>query len=221
MQRCEQETANFFQRRSYDPRYCFEVFRRAIVERIEQAWECVYTQYRPLLVKWMTGRSAFFDTDEEVGELVNRAFTKMWVSITPERFDDFQNLDQLLTYLRMCGGSVVIDNVRAKKLAASSLDEMDETHDSGQSRPERIVLTAEQRQGFWLWIQARLHGEKEQTVIYASFVLDLRPREIVKHYKHMFNGVREVHRIKQNVYARLRRDPDAGEFLSDLDQFDD
>ena len=42
--RCARETELFFQRQSYDPRYCCELFRRAIVDRDQGTWELVYAQ---------------------------------------------------------------------------------------------------------------------------------------------------------------------------------
>ena len=40
--RCTRETEAFFQRRAHDPAYCYELFRRAIVDRCQPAWDVRY-----------------------------------------------------------------------------------------------------------------------------------------------------------------------------------
>ena len=79
--RCEQETNHFFQRKRHDPRFCFELFRRAIVDRSQDAWALAYTQYRPLLSGWVERHSAFEGSGEETQYYVNRAFEKMWTAL--------------------------------------------------------------------------------------------------------------------------------------------
>ncbi len=84
--RCAQETALFFQHSSYDPRYCYELFRRAIVEHNQHAWAAIYAQYRLLVTSWIERHPAFEASGEEVDYFTNRTFEKMWVSAAPDRF---------------------------------------------------------------------------------------------------------------------------------------
>lgn len=84
--RCSQETDLFFQQRSYDPQFCFELLRRAIVHCNERAWELAYDQYRSQVIGWVARHSAFPTSGEEVQYFVNRAFEKMWVALTPDKF---------------------------------------------------------------------------------------------------------------------------------------
>ena len=80
--------------------------------------------------------------------------------------------------------------------------------------PEEELLDVESRKTFWEWIDACLHDEKERLVVYGSFNLDLKPQEIFIKFQDMFSDVDEVYTIKQNVIARLRRDPDFRKFLA-------
>jgi DNA-directed RNA polymerase specialized sigma24 family protein len=116
--RCARETELFFQRQGHDPRYCFELFRRAIVEHDHCAWELVYAQYRPLVTGWVTRHAAFPTSGEEAQYFVNRAFEKMWLALAPEKFGQFANLKSLLRYLQMCVHSVILDHVRAAEQSA-------------------------------------------------------------------------------------------------------
>jgi hypothetical protein len=64
------------------------------------------------------------------------------------------------------------------------------------------------RQMLWNLLRARLHDEKERVVIHATFVLDLKPQEILDYFRYVFNDIDEIYRVKQNVILRLRRDPE-------------
>ena len=71
---------------------------------------------------------------------------------------------------------------------------------------EAQALARVRREELWRAIDARLHDEKERRVVYGSFVLALKPRELCAQYRDTFRDVREVYRVKENVLARLRRD---------------
>jgi DNA-directed RNA polymerase specialized sigma24 family protein len=211
--RCTSETNLFFQRRAYDPRYCFELFRRAILHRDPCAWEHVYAQYRPLVAGWVRRHSAFSSTGEEVHYFVNRTFEKMWLAVTPDRFSHFENLKSLLRYLQMCVHSTILDVVRANECQSTTVGLADIPVEmlavgDGSNDPavEHTALEQVQRQAFWREIDARLHSEQERRVVYGSFVLALKPRELYAQYPNTFRDVNHVYRVKENVLARLRRD---------------
>lgn len=207
-QRCAQETELFFQRKSYDPRYCFELFRRAIKERNQRAWELVYAQYRSLVAGWVERNSAFPSSGEEAQYFINRAFEKMWVAVTPDRFNRFPDLKSLLRYLQMCVHSVVLDQVRLAEQAevGAEADIASVEGEAGDATLEDQTLARLQGQELWDQIDQRLNSEKERRVVYGSFVLALKPREIYAEAEDSFDDVREIYRIKENVLARLRRD---------------
>ena len=94
--RCAQETERFFQGQSYDPQYCFELFRRAILEHDQSAWETIHARYQSLVAGWVKQHPAFESSGEEVPYFVNRAFEKIWVALTPDKFGRFSDLSSLL-----------------------------------------------------------------------------------------------------------------------------
>jgi DNA-directed RNA polymerase specialized sigma24 family protein len=206
--RCAAETERFFQGKSYDPGDCFELFRLAILERDSQAWEAVYVQYQVLVGRWVQQHPAFERGGEEAQFFVNRAFEKIWVALTPDKFRNFTELKALLGYLKMCVHSVITDHARAHKLA-ELMDLAEETGsepvEQGPSLEERVLERAD-RQKFWEALYTRLHNEKERQVVYGSFFLALKPSEIYDQFHGLFFSVEEVYLVKQNVLARLRRD---------------
>lgn len=92
LRRCAQESELFFRREPNDSRFCFELLRRAILDHNHDAWELVYTQYRPLVAGWITRHPNVQDTGEESDYLVDAAFDKFWSALTPEKFLLFSEL---------------------------------------------------------------------------------------------------------------------------------
>ncbi len=208
--RCAQETELFFKRHVYDPAYCYELFRRALLERNQRAYECLYTQYQPLVAGWVERHPSFPGADEEVQYFVNRAFEKMWHALGAEKFSRFGDLKALLSYLKLCTHSAVIDFARARRLALLDEESSDAalTIQAGHDDVEEEVIDEGAQQEFWRQINLRLADEKEQAVVFGSFVLAMKPAELQRRYAHLFGDVRDVYRTKQNVLERLRRDPE-------------
>jgi RNA polymerase sigma factor (sigma-70 family) len=217
--RCTAESARFFRRQSYDPRYCYELFRRAVLQQDERAWEFLYAQYQPLVTGWVERHSMFYNSGEAAGYFVNRAFEKMWSAISPEKFPRFNDLKSILRYLQMCVHSVIIDHARAGERAGLLEAEGEErlTEQEIDARdPEAIALQLQGRHVLWQAIEQRLKDDKERCVVYGSYVLDMKPAELRETYAAVFTDVREVYVVKDNLLARLRRDVELLELLKSL-----
>lgn len=219
--RCGEESKRYFQRKEHDPRFCFEIFRRAILDQDGEAWECVYRQYQPLVAGWVERHSQFHLLDEDKDYFVNLAFEKMWASVTPSKFARFADLNALLGYLKMCVGSAIIDHGRM--LARRKLEELVEQADTeiqdDLPSAEEQVINRFQYQELWNQVKALISDPKEYHVLYGSFVLDLKPREIVENYPEDFKTVRDVYRVKENLLERLRRNRElADSFLRYAEQ---
>jgi hypothetical protein len=217
-QQCAQQTDRFFRRLQYDPRYCFELFRRALLERNQQAYALLYQQYQALVAGWVERHPSFPALDEEVQYFVNRAFEKMWRALTPAKFERFPDLKSLLSYLKLCAGSAVLDYARAGRLEMADDEPGDlQIADTGaQIDPEQHTVSRVQQEEFWQLILTRLADERERLVVYGSFVLALKPRELSAKYPQVFADVNEIYRIKQNVLERLRRDAELRQNLAEL-----
>jgi DNA-directed RNA polymerase specialized sigma24 family protein len=160
--RCAQETELFFKRHVYDPAYCYELFRRALLERNQRAYECLYTQYQPLVAGWVERHPSFPGADEEVQYFVNRAFEKMWHALGAEKFSRFGDLKALLSYLKLCTHSAVIDFARARRLALLDEESSDAalTIQAGHDDVEEEVIDEGAQQEFWRQINLRLADEE-------------------------------------------------------------
>lgn len=215
--RCAQESDRFFNRQEYDPRYCYELFRRAISQRNDQAWARVYAQYQRLVNHWVERNAAFATSGEDAVYFVNRAFEKMWLGITPEKFETFPDLKSILRYLQMCVHSVLIDFVRQKeyKLLLESVEDLVVQPGTGETAVEDHIANRLDKEAFWTWLKQQIHHEKEECVVYGMFVLALKPRELLAQYPSVFEDIKEVYRVKENLMARLRRNEAFKQFWDD------
>lgn len=207
--RCAEETELFFRRAPYDPQFCYELFRLALVQRNQQAYAYLYTRYQPLVAGWIERHPSFTTSGEETTYFTNRAFEKMWQAIKPEKFARFHDLKALLGYLKLCTASVIIDHARSHQHSLVDEEYSELTLEGyADSRGDLEGQTVRQGQQAQLWqlVSQRLTDERERTVVYASFVMAMKPAEVQQHYEHLFPDVKTVYRTKQAALDRLRRD---------------
>jgi hypothetical protein len=206
--RCAHQTQLYFQHQLHDPKYCFELFRRAIGKRDQAAWELICLQYQALVAGWVRQHSRFEESGEEVQYFVNGAFAKIAISLTPEKFAGFSDIGSLLRYLKMCVHSVIMDYIRlAEQERFAPLEDASE-EGSPEPTPEERAIDRSEQQMLWDLINSRLQDEQERSVIYGSFVLALKPQEILSLFPNRFKDVDEIYGVKQNIVSRLRRDPE-------------
>ncbi len=214
---CRAETGKFLRRASSDDAFCFELFRRAVCDRSQAAWEAVVAQYRGIVLAWVRQHSAAAAVHEDDSYWVNRTFERLWTAVGPDRFGMFSGLPALLKYFKMCVHSVLLDELRARH--GGQLESLDDERDDGSDHI-RVADVEDhavgQLSGIELWraIGLELADEAERRVVYLSFALDMKPGEIFERHPNQFGGVHDVYRIKRNVIERLRRNPEIRRFLA-------
>jgi hypothetical protein len=209
---CEEEINLYLQGQDIDGSYCFELFRRCLEKRDQYAWEQVYTLFEPQVARWVRSHHLFYDSGEEVSYFVNRALEKIWSAIPPEKFSRFENLKQLLRYLKMCVGSSIIDFYRKQEQTRLSIDKLRE--DVKSEVATGFVYNEDSE--LWARLENLMKNKKEQVVLYASFVLGKKPREIFSEFSGTFSSVQEIYRVKENIISRLRRNNDVMNQLENL-----
>jgi hypothetical protein len=208
-ERCEKETAHYFRHLVDDSRYCFELFRRAVVEHNQEAWEAIVRQYEDQIRRWVQGQAVFLTVWEEEAYFVNRAFEKFWKRrFSKAEFERFPNLQSVLKYLKLCAVTVVIDfkRTRAGNEPGFSEDLLQLEQYQGSVGVAEKVFDKLRAEELWKLIQSRLEGEAEYHVLYDSIVLGLKPAEILERRPRVFDNINEVYRVKGRVIDRLRHD---------------
>ncbi|PDV99098.1 RNA polymerase sigma factor [Candidatus Chloroploca asiatica] len=212
---CATESERFYRGQTHNTWYSYELFRRALVERDEQAWAQLYQHYSALVEGWIRRSGAFVSSGESSEYFVVGAFTKFWRAIGPERFPSFPTLAALLQYLQLCATSVVIDSVRAQSWSEMLPEETLIYHHENRTAPDEEAVNRVDRQEFWRFIDEQLQSNVERIVIYSSFVLGLTPRAIYGQHGELFNSVNDVYNVKRNVLGRLSRNQQLRQLISE------
>lgn len=203
--RCVAESERFYRGVPHDACYARELFRRALVERDELAWEYVYTHYSPLVESWVRRSGAFASSGESSEFFVNAAFLRFSRAIRPERFESFPTVAALLHYLQLCTGCVVIDSVRAQSWAAMLPEEAITPGRAPQTAPDEEAIERVHRKEFWEYINTQLNDAAERAVVFSSFVMGMKPGDIFAQHPDLFACISDVYNVKRNVLGRLSR----------------
>ena len=213
VRRCVVESERFYRGQPHDTRFSYELFRRALVEGNDVAWEHIYTHYSPLVESWIRRSGAFASSGESSEFFVGPAFTRFWRAIA-DRFDQFPTLASLLHYLQLCAGCVVIDSVRAQSWAEMLPEEAIPFGYAPHTSPDEEAMERVSREEFWSYINDQLNGEAERVVVFSSYVLGLKPGDIYNDRQDLFGSVNDVYNVKRNVLGRLSRNPELRQLLT-------
>jgi DNA-directed RNA polymerase specialized sigma24 family protein len=208
MRRCAVESRLFYNHQDYDPCFAYELFRRALVERNEDAWEHLYQHYFQLVEHWVRRTGAFTVSGETSDFFVSAAFTRFWRAIPAERFSSFPTLASLLNYLRRCASCVVIDSARAHSYADLLPEECINWNNQKLAHADEEATDRVSRTEFWQLVDALLQSEAERVIVRSSFLLGMKPSDIFAQRGDLFTDVAEVYSLKRNILVRLRRNPE-------------
>lgn len=180
----------------------YELFRRAIVERDEDAWAALALRYRGLMSAWAMRCSAAQAAGEPCEDLADEAFARAWMALSPERFRAFPSLAALLAYLRRCVSATAIDAARRRATHDCEFEDME---DSAELSVEEGVLDRMERAELWQLVSGLAHTEGERVALYERFALDLPPRTIYARHPALFPHINAVYTAIRNLCDRLRR----------------
>lgn len=186
----------------YDCLEGHELFRRAIVEGDEWAWEVGIRRYRAMLIVWARRCAASSAIIECCEDIADQAIARAWAALSPARFEQFPTIAALLAYLKVCVTTAVADYARREQsterlvLAIEAAD---------VATPEQIVLAQCEKEEVWGIVGAIVQCEQERVVLVESLVNGLPPRAILAGYPNLFDDVSAVYAAKRNLFERLRR----------------
>ncbi len=204
-QLCAEEQQHYRQHAPSDDRYCLELFRRAIGQRDERAWELLYQQFSGTVHGWLRQHpcSNRLPDHDEPDVYVTAAFRKFWLATAAPGAStpDFATLASVLAYLRSCLNSVVLDEMR--QIQARQREEpLERAHDTAAEEPGQQTA-----QELWALIERALPDRRERRLVYLLFVLDMKPREVTRAAPQDFPSAQEVYRLIRNIRDRLQRNP--------------
>ena len=197
---------------SHEP-FCFELFRRAIIEKSEQCWSAIFQQYQKLLYRWTLdfAKSNISLEESVVEELVLDAFTAFWRAYTAEKLNNAHGLASVLSYLKSCTATSVLQLQRKADKNALQIawnetvvDAQTATSNKGTA-PDRLIFEQISAEQLWALVDSCCYDEKERIIARLSFVSDLKPNLILEHHPDLFVNVAEIYTIRRNLKNRLGR----------------
>ncbi len=197
------------EQRSSDCEAGYELFRRAILARDEDAWIEISTRYRAMLIAWAGQSSVMGSIDEGCEDVADRALARAWSALSPARFSNFPNLAALMGYLRTCVSATAIDMARARAVRERAYQKLDP---AVTATPEQVVIEEIERVDLWRAVLGAIACEQERIVLIESFQLNLPPRAILARHPELFSDVGEVYMAKRHLIGRLQRDPNVRRF---------
>lgn len=193
--------------------FCFELFRRAIVDKSEQCWSAIFQQYQKLLHRWTRDFAKSYVALEEsvIEEVVLDAFTAFWRAYTAEKLNNANGLASVLSYLKSCVATSVLQLQRkaAKRVVQMAWDETvvdaQTTVENKGTTPDKHFFAQLSTEQLWAIVDGCCLDAKERIIARLSFVSDLKPTAILEHHPDLFLDATEIYTIRRNLKNRLLR----------------
>jgi len=192
----------------------YELFRRAIVERDSDAWSAIHQRFGALFASWAWRSAGRSFSADECSDIADQALARAWAALTPERFADFHTLARLLSYLRACVTTTMIDAIRAQTANERPITEL---QIDTAATPEQVVLAEMDSSALWRTAFALASSEAERVVLHESFVYGLPPRAILERHPRLFRDIAAVYSAKRNLLQRLEHNSDIQQLYEDFD----
>jgi len=208
-QQCDEETRKFSRHQLNDPRYCFELLRRALAEELNEAFTWVYRIYEKQVLKWVYQHYRFEQTGENADYFANLALSQFYFALRGPKFNRFPNLAKVLTYLKVCVHTAIMQYLRDQQPGeALPLDEA--AHVSDRPTLDTQLRSAE----LWAQICRRLPDETDQQLARYVFIQGLKPRQIVEYDSARWPEERQISVALYRIRQVLRRDDQIRQWLS-------
>lgn len=209
--RCSEELGKPSHHLQSDERFCLELFRRALIDNDNDAWEALQNQFRERIALWFRLHPYCSEALEIEPErnYVDDTFTRLWIWAHNQRakfnglagFNDqagFNSLPGALRFLHDCLDTQVRDIMRShRQRQMLSLIDVDVS----------IPFPGEDDvfwQEVWEKIRLLLPNDREYRIIYLTYHDGLKPRQIPQLYPDEFPDIKEVRRPMKNAMERLR-----------------
>lgn len=207
--RCASEINNYRRREPSNDRYCLEIFRRALLQHDDNAWEMLQHRFSPLVLGWMRRHprrdaACRYDSEENY---VAQAFSRFWQATAHNQELEFDTLAAALRYLQASLNGAIMDTLRAYSRPKDvAWPEPGIYFPEEPSEPS--VEDDDEGRELWEIVSSLLPDQRERRVAYLLFRCGLKPREIIHRCSEEFSEVREVYRLRRNIIERLTRHSD-------------
>ncbi|HSH04089.1 MAG TPA: hypothetical protein VLL52_16360 [Anaerolineae bacterium] len=194
---------------------CFELWRRALEEGDEAAWEGVQAQYQRLVYDWLHREFREGEVGEEViKDLAQESWLKFWRILSDKQRhplrNKFKHVGAVLKYLQRCVATICLDWRRVKQRQRALQAELGKEVErvgtvSTAGGPEQLMLKEERHAHLRSWLGENVTDPAEVAVLQIVFEQGLAPRKVYETYPELFAEAGEVRRVKERLLKRIRR----------------
>src|SRR5712691_1318862 len=209
--RCMSEIDNYRRGESHDDQYCLEIFRRAMLQHDERAWEVLQQRFNGIMLGWLRrhpGRETANYIDSNEQNFVDQAFARFWMATARNQEVEFSTLGAALKFLHATLNATIIDALRAHSRSKEV-----PLPDPGHSEEPAAEDSYDDGGELWVVIKSMLSDEREQRVAYLLFHCNLKPRQILHFCPQEFKDEQEIYRLRRNILERLQRNRDRFRWL--------
>jgi DNA-directed RNA polymerase specialized sigma24 family protein len=198
--RCSLELVKRRRKEAADDSYCLEIFRRAILERDDEAWSILQGCFSENVRIWIRSHAnsnlALLRDSEE--NYVAQTFSRFWVAVH-EQHSEFRTLNGALSYLHATLDGIFRDMMRSHRRSQEvPLPEQDSPEEPAAEQPDDDL-------DVWNTLLGLLNNERERRVVQLLYYHGLTPKKIVKHFPQEFSNEKEIYRVNYNIVERLQR----------------
>ncbi|MCC6616924.1 MAG: sigma-70 family RNA polymerase sigma factor [Anaerolineae bacterium] len=200
--RCAEETWKFLRQLEQDTRYCFELWRRALGEQIDDALRHIYLIYIPLLAGRARRHKQFAMSCGDSDYFARVALANFYRACRGARFTDmFPELAPAMKYLNACLHSAIVQDVRDNPPAPPLPED-----DTGLIAPPDPSEHDLRKSELWAHIRAVLDDAQDEALSYKRFVLQMTPAEIMRAEQGLWPSTRDISVALQRIRRKLRKD---------------
>lgn len=199
---CSQETKE--KKRKSKTNYCFELFRRALVDKDNEAWMAVRNQYHNLVRHWI--REKIFVDHESLDDLEQDTWEKLLQSLgkRPSFFTEkFEHVGAILSYLRHCAFTSAVDEYRRRQRREAIETKFKNSLFVENRHFREDIDKKEAVSQVKSWIH-KVTDPQERLLLFLSYEQGLTPKEIALQYPDEFENVKVVRRIKERLVKRAQ-----------------
>jgi DNA-directed RNA polymerase specialized sigma24 family protein len=199
---CAAERIKFRHGEAADPQYCLEIFRRALGVGTNADWDALHTCFFADVLQWVryhpVWKTAHLPEAPDV--YAHEAFERLLIANRNHPLD-VTSLGAILSFLRHCVSSVVLDALRAQRKELS----IDQIYEVPAPDEFEGVIGRLTRDELWQMVEQCLTTPRELRLAHALWIEGFRPREIPQILPDDFPDVTVVRRAEANIIDRLRR----------------
>jgi hypothetical protein len=196
---CVREIAKFRRGEPYTKRYGFELVRRAIMQRDQEAWTWMQYCFGGIVHDWVRRhpqRAVAYHLENEEN-YVEQAFERFWQATTYNQLVEFRSLAAALQYLRASVNGAILDTLRANQRPEEV--SLPESGAAGEPSVEDETCSSE----LWDILNGLYTNSHERRLAYLLFYCGLKPREIVHYCSPEWSSVQEIYVLSRTMMERV------------------